>query len=48
MTRPSVKPGWRERVFRDGESAKNVLVATTCVVVVLLFSVASAANAWFR
>ena len=48
MTRPRVKQGWRERIFRDGESAKNVLVVLTCVVVVVLFAVASAANAWLK
>lgn len=48
MTRASVKPGWRERIFRDGESAKDALVALTCVVVVVLFAGASAANAWFK
>lgn len=48
MTRPSVKPGWRERIFRDEESAKNALVALTCVVVVVLFVAASAVNAWLR
>jgi len=48
MTKPSVKQGWRERILRDGESAKNALVALTCVVVVVLFAVASAANAWLK
>lgn len=40
----SAQRGWRQRLFRDGESAKNVLVAVTLVAVVLLFVVTLIVN----